>query len=382
MERRHTLESAIAFAFLERIEDPRHHNRFYPLHTLMFCILVGVLCGANDVVNIAVIAEKKRKFIGRYVPLPEGEFPSHDTLGRLLYVLDPEAITVAFAQFMAKMTGRHVDDILNIDGKTIRGVMTKIVRGKKGSNVEDQVHMVTAYSTLRGYVCATMRSKAVASEVAAAQDLLRLLNISGSTVTMDAGHTVIKTLQMIVERGANAVVGVKANCKRLFGDIKRTFKRGDDAVVIEETEHAHGRIEHRKYTIVAATGVAVTESFTTLKSFIRTERQRVFPSGKIRKPAATFYASTHDVTEARRIVDCVRRRWGIENSLHYVLDVAFDQDASRLRTGHAAENLSAIVQLCLNLLRRSDTPGSIQSKRFAALADEEVLAGLLAPLAT
>lgn len=378
MERNHTLESAVAFAFLDRIEDPRHHNRFYPLHTLMFCILVGVLCGANDMVNIALIAEKKRKFIGRYVPLPDGEFPSHDTLGRLLSVLDPEAVTVAFAHFMAKMTGRHVDDILNIDGKTIRGVMTKIARGKKGSNVEDQVHMVTAYSKLRGYVCATMRSRAVASEVAAAQDLLRLLNISGATVTMDAAHTVIKTLRMIAERGANAVVGVKANCKRLHGEIRTTFKRTKDVVVIEETEQGHGRIEHRKYTIVVASGAAVTESFTTLKTFIRTERQRIFPSGKIRKPATTFYASSHDITAAKRIVECVRGRWGIENSLHHVLDVTFDQDASRLRTGHAPENLSAVVQLCLNLLRRSDAPGSIQSKRFAALADEDVLAGLLA----
>src|SRR5687768_4913034 len=286
MERRHTLESAIAFAFLDKIEDPRHHNRFYPLHTLMFIIVVGVLCGANDIVNIAVIAEKKRKFIGRYVPLPEGDFPSHDTLGRLLSVLDPEAVTVAFASFMAKMTGRSVDDVLNIDGKTIRGVMTKIVRGKKGSNVDDQVHMVTAYSTLRGYVCATMRSRAVASEVAAAQDLLRLLNISGTTVTMDAAHTVIKTLNMIAERSANVVVGVKANCKRLHGEIKKAFKRTTNGVVIEETEQGHGRIEHRRYTIVAASG---TESFTTLKTFIRTERQRIFPSGKIRKPATTFY---------------------------------------------------------------------------------------------
>lgn len=378
MQRKPTLANSIFVSFVTKLEDPRASNRWHPLETVIFSVLVGVLCGANGFVGAAHIAGKKKRFIERYVPCPHG-VPTHDTMGRVLAMLQPEHFADAFAFFMARMTGRSVDDIINIDGKTLRGVMNKLVRSKKGANIEDQVHMVTAFSDLRGYVLAQLRSKAVANEVAAAQDLLRLLVIKGSTVTFDAAHNSVKTLEMILERGGDVVIGVKGNSKKLLNAIKAAFKNGKP-VIIEETESAHGRIEHRKYLLLSAVGDYLRARFPMLKVLIRTERQRVLPTGKIRKPAVTYYASSLDPTRSRRIIECVRRRWGIENRLHYVLDMTFDEDSSRVRIGHAAENFSRFFHLAVNLLRADKTERvSLQNKRFSAATDDEYLESLIGP---
>jgi predicted transposase YbfD/YdcC len=379
MQRKPTLQNSIVVAFVEKLRDPRASNRWHPIETVIFSLLVGVLCGANDLVTAAHVAQKKQRFIERFVPCPHGT-PAHDTIGRVLAMLDPVAFAEAFSFFMSRMTERPVDDVINIDGKTLRGIMNKFVRGKKGEHIDDQVHVVSAFSELRGYVLGQLRSRAVVNEVAAAQDLLRLLAISGSTVTLDAAHNSVKTLAMIVERGGHVVVGVKANNPKLAAAIKTAFKTPRPAVV-DETIHAHGRIEHRKYAIIAAVGNYARERFPMIKAFIRTERQRITPTGRIRRPAIAYYATSMEPMDAARIAECVRRRWGIENKLHYVLDVSFDEDQSRVRVGNAAENFSRVRHLALNLLRADKAEkGSVNSKRFSAATDESYLERILSPL--
>ena len=376
MQRKPTIKNSILASFVCRLEDPRASNRWHPLETIIFSLLVGVLCGGNGFVQAAHLASKKRRFIEGYVECPHG-IPTHDTMGRVLALLEPEALADAFVFFMRRITGRDVGDVINIDGKTLRGVMNKLVRSRKGANQEDQVHMVSAFSDLRGLTLAQLRSAAVANEINAAQDLLRLLVVAGSTVTFDAAHNSVKTLKMIVERGGHVVVGVKANNSALLKAVKAAFKKGSSAT-LEDTEKSHGRVEHRKYDLVVATGAYVDERFPMLKVFIRTERQRILPTGRIRKPAVTYYATTHELGDAERIAECVRRRWGIENRLHYVLDVVFDEDQSRIRVGNAAENFSRFLQLALNLLRlESSERVSIENKRFSAATDDDYLERLV-----
>ena len=378
MQRKPTLQNSIVVAFVEKLGDPRASNRWHPIETVMFSLLVGVLCGANDLVTAAHVAQKKQRFIERFVPCPHG-IPAHDTIGRVLAMLDPVAFAEAFSFFMARMTERPVDDVINIDGKTLRGIMNKFIRGKKGAHIDDQVHVVSAFSDLRGYVLGQFRSRAVVNEVAAAQDLLRLLAINGSTVTLDAAHNSVKTLAMIVERGGNFVVGVKANNPKLGSAIKNAFRTSQPSVA-DETVHAHGRIEHRKYSIVAAVDDYTRERFPMIKAFVRTERQRITPTGPIRKPAIAYYATSLDPMDRAHIEACVRRRWGIENKPHYVLDVSFDEDQSRVRVGNAAENFARVRHLALNLLRADKTEKvSVNGKRFSAATDESYLERIISP---
>lgn len=375
MQRKPTLQNSISVSFIAHLTDPRAPNRSHPLDAVIFCVLVGVLCGANGFVSAEVIAHNKRAFIERYVALPHG-IPGHDTMARVFALLDTEKFADSFAFFMSRMTGDHVGDVINIDGKTIRGALTAM--GRAEGTREDQLHLVSAFSNLRGYVLAQLRSKAVANEIAAAQDLLRLLNIRGSIVTLDAAHNSFKTLAMIVERGAHFVVGVKANNESLLKAAKRAFKGRENT--IDETETAHGRVARRCYAIAAADDDYVRKKAPMVRSFIRTERHAIQKVGRIGKPRVTYYASSLDGEKARQAAEAIRLRWGIENKLHWVLDVTFDDDGRQVRIKAASENFARMAHIALNLLRADASKNlSIANKRLSAASNDAYLEVLIGP---
>lgn len=356
------------------IDDPRASNRAHPLETVLFSIIVGVMCGGDGFVGAARLALVKEKFIRRYVAVPNG-IPTHDTMARVLGVLDPKQFCQAFATFMSLLTKHSANEIINIDGKTLRGAVNK--KAVAYAAAEDQVHMVSAMDAVQGVVLAQLRSTSVANEVKAAQDLIEMLNIGGSVVTLDAAHTVGKTLALIGSRGGEVVVGVKANAGSLFAGIEAAFVQGA-AQAIEDTEHGHGRVEHRKYEFVAASGKAVSKTFMTLQTFVRVTRQRIHPTGPISAERISYYGTSMPLGEYLRISRCVRSRWTIENSLHYVLDVAFGEDGCRVRTKNAAENLSRIRHITLSLIHEDKTEKvGMNLKRLVAYGDEAYLARLL-----
>jgi predicted transposase YbfD/YdcC len=361
------------FASFCTMDDPRASNRAHPLETVLFSVIVGVLCGGDGFVQAARIAAAKEKLIRRYVPTPNG-IPTHDTMARVLGILDPAQFCKAFATFISLLTGHTAEDVINIDGKTLRGAVSK--KAIAAATAEDQVHMVSALSAVRGVVLAQLRSAKVANEVVAAQELIEMLDVEGAVVTMDAAHTVAKTLTLIASRGADLVVGVKANAARLFAGVEAAFQTSAES--IEETEQGHGRIEYRKYEAVPASGISVEETFQTLRSFVRVTRQRIHPTGPISEPRLSYYASSIPPENLAKLAHCVRTRWAIENSLHYVLDVSFDEDNSRVRTKNAAENLSRIRHIVLSLLRedKTETVG-LGTKRLVAGSDERYLARVL-----
>jgi predicted transposase YbfD/YdcC len=375
MQRKVTLRNSISVSFITHLRDPRAPNRSHPLDAVIFCVLIGVLCGANGFVAAEVLAQNKRRFIERYVALPHG-IPGHDTMARVFALLDTEQFAESFAFFVSRMTGDHVGDVINIDGKTIRGALSAM--GRVENTREDQLHLVSAFSNLRGYVLGQLRSKAVANEIAAAQDLLRLLNIRGAIVTLDAAHNSFKTLAMIVERGAHFIVGVKANNGSLLKAAKKAFNGTEST--IDETETAHGRVARRCYTIAPADDDYVRKKAPMVRSFIRTERHAIKKVGRIGKPRVTYYASSLDPFEARRAADAIRLRWGIENKLHWVLDVTFDDDGRQVRIKAASENFARMTHVALNLLRADTTKKlSIANKRLSAASSDEYLEALIGP---
>jgi predicted transposase YbfD/YdcC len=359
------------------IDDPRAANAAHPLVTVLFCLVVGVICGGDGFVQAEHFARLKRKFIERYVPLKKGKIPTHDTMARLLADIDPDQFVSAFALFMERISGHSSGDIINLDGKTLRGVVGKAAL-KRADAAEDQAHIVSAFSTLRCIVLGQLRSLQVANEVEAAQELLQILDIKNAVVTMDAAHAAYRTLEIIAEQSAHVVVTVKTNTAKLHGDIISAFHR-DKPTVVETNETTRGGIERRRYEVVPASGPSIDENFGTLKSFVRVTRENVSHSSKSQEaPSVTFYASSMPPSQAKKIAESVRARWGIENKLHYVLDVTFDEDRSRIRAKNAPENFARIRHIALNLLGLLKTPNlSFALKRGTALADDRYLARAL-----
>ena len=344
---------------------------------MLFCLIVGVVCGADGFVQAEAIARMKKPFIRKYVPLRRNTVPTHDTMARVLGDIDPEQFLNAFANFMSRLGSRPRSDIINLDGKTLRGVVGAAATKREGA-VQNQAHMVSAFSSLRGLVLGQVKSKHVAHETAAAQELLQILDLKGAVVTMDAAHSNPVTMKIIDDRGDDYVVAVKGNAKFLQGAIVDEFLRGGPASDVTTSERTHGQIEHRMYEVIAASN-AVAQRFPTVKSFIRVSREGVSHSGNEQQSDADrLYASSLPAEDAERIATCIRARWGIENSLHYVLDISFDEDRSRIRSKNAPENFSRVRHIALGLLGMVKGPKlSFPVARITAGMDDRFLARVL-----
>jgi predicted transposase YbfD/YdcC len=357
------------------IDDPRAANASHPLADVLFCVIVAVCCGADSFVAAELVANERKAFIKKYVPLRRG-VPSHNCMGHVFGSIDPKQFLGAFADFMERLTGRPRKDIINIDGKSLRGVVGA-ANTRDPDAVAEQVQMINAFSAVRRIVLGQIRSAQVVSEVKGAQELLALLEINGCVVTADAAHTTQGTLGLIKERGGDAVVAVKANTPKLSSDIERAFKSGKP-VRITTTERTHGTTEVRHYDFVPASGEAVDGKYTTLKTFVRVTRENVVHAAKgQRDERETFYAAS--ITNHERIAECIRKRWAIENQLHYVLDVTFNEDGSRIRANNAAENFSRIRHIAFGLLsvKKTTKKLSFPMKRLKAAMDDQFLASLL-----
>lgn len=361
-----------AFSEFLVIDDPRATNRVHPLESVLFIVVVGVLCGGDGFVQIEAIANARRSFIEKYVALPAG-IPTHDTLARVFQALDPTQFRDAFCGFIAKVTGQPKDDVIQIDGKTLRGALNR--KHEQNAKAEDQVHMVSAYSKARGVVLAQLRSSAVANENQAARDLLQLLDVTKSIVTMDAAHCQASTIDLAVARGADVVVGLKNNQRKLLQAVTELCESTAPSTVVETDEKSRGRHEVRKYAVFDARPATTGGKFAALRSAARVTRTTTHADGTTTTSSSFYMSTLQDPTVLAR---SIRDRWGIENSLHYCLDVAFDEDGCRVRVGNAAENLSRVRHLALSLLKLAGGASvGLATRRILAAADDEYLRGVL-----
>lgn len=358
------------------VSDPRAKNVIHPMETILFVLIVGVLCGGDGIVQIERIAHLKENFLRRYVDLSAG-IPSHDTLSRFLQVLEPTVFARAFTTFIAQVTSRPEQQIVSIDGKTLRGVAKK--HSQEQAHAEDQVHMVQAFSQSRNVVLAQLRSAAVANEVHAARELLSMLELDDTVVTADCAHSYAETFDLIAQQGGDAVVGLKKNQPTVHEELEEKFALARSAsTVLSTVEKGHGRIEERRHEVRDVADFAqVKARFPTVKSVVCVQRTRQVLHGKTSQQVS-YYVSTLTVDQAERTVECIRAHWGIENRLHWPLDVSFSEDACRVRIAHAAENLSRIRHLVLSLLHQDkQEKGGLKTKRLVALASDSFVASIL-----
>jgi len=374
MKRPLTLVGTIFESFL-LLDDKRTANSSYSLEAVLFSLLVGVLCGGDGFVQAEAIARQYKPFIKKYVTLSR-DVPSHDTMARVLALIDPQQFSDAFSTFMERLTGFSRRDIYNLDGKTLRGVVgVGALKRSRSDAALHQLQIVSLFSTMRNVVLAQVKTMKSVNEVKSAQELLQLFDIRNTIVTMDAMHCTRRTLEIIAEQGADAIVTVKRNAPALDDVITETIRR-QKPIVITTTERGRGgRRERRTYRVYEAS----LSTYPTIKSVIVVTRENVSHSGPQKKANVTRYASTLPHIDAKLIADCIRRRWTIENTFHYTLDVTFGEDRSRVREKNAAENLSRVRHLAFNLLSLVKTKEKVSfaMKRIKCAMDPAFLARVL-----
>lgn len=345
----------IARAF-EQMPDPRHHNVRHKLFDILTIALFAVICGADGWVAVVAYAKAKIRWLRTILDLPAG-IPSHDTFGEVFARLNPEAFETCFRAWMASMVELSGGKLVALDGKSIRRSF------EEGWNKSGMAHIVSAFVTANQMVFAQQKTDGKGQELDAVEKLLATLDLEGAVVTIDALGCNAKVAQQILDAKADYVLQVKENQPTLLAKLKVTMEdarldgfAGLVSDSFQETDKGHGRIETRRLWVcwdVELLG-ALAKDWPGLRSLIMVQRTRQI-NGKSSTEWAYYISSLDARRTAQQFAGYVRDHWGIENSLHWQLDVSFREDERRIRKGHGAEHFSRLCRLALNLLKRETT---------------------------
>lgn len=365
-----TLESAVSLVnYFSIIPDPRINRRKkYLLVEILLSSVCAVLCGAESFVEIAMYAEQMEQWLKDKIGLSlENGIPSHDTYRRIFELVDPDVFRRAFIDWAESVRVIATGENISIDGKALRAT-------RKGTKEHSAIYIVSAWASESGISLGQMKCHEKSNEITVLPPLLDLLNIKGSTVTIDAVGCQTKVVDKIREKGGDYVLSVKANQKTLAKNVKNIFTQLDLQSPSEKrasnytsTEKNHGRFEERIYEALSDEDARELGLLNTmapwkdLNSITRVVSNRSVGSRKA-KTTTRYYMSSL-TSDAETIAKVIRSHWNVENKLHWSLDVTFREDQSTIRTGHAAENFSLIRRLVLNLLKLDKSKHSIRGKR-------------------
>lgn len=365
------------------LPDPRvARTQRHALMDILVIALCGGICGADSWVQVEEFGLAKLKFLRAFLPLPNG-IPSHDTFSRVFAALDPTALERCLLNWTMALSEDLAGEVVAIDGKALRRSLDR----RAGQN---PLHLVSAWASETGLVLGQVATADKSNEITAIPQLLEMLDLKGATVTIDAMGCQKDIAGKILEKKADYVLAVKDNQPKLHQDVQRVLAEAQtpgDPVgcrYYETTEKEHGRIETRKVwcTKVAGrlwqdqqdqdwpglAGVALVEAQRTVNGQTSVERR--------------YYITSRSATPepaAKHLGHIIRAHWGIENRLHWVLDMAFDEDRCRVRRHHGPRNLAVLRKIALNLLRRETTAKlGVPSKRRKAGWDDRYLLKVLA----
>jgi predicted transposase YbfD/YdcC len=356
--------------YFAELKDPRvERNREHLLEEILLIAIGAVLSGAESWNDIEEYGKSKREWLKTFLALPGG-IPSHDTFNRVFAALAPEELEEGFVAWVSSIARLTAGEVVAIDGKALCGTRQA---GKK-----QLVHMVSAWAESNGLVLGQRKVDDKSNEITAIPKLLGALELTGSVVTIDAMGCQRSIASQIVTKQADYVLAVKENQGCLREEIVDSFRLLEAESVAEEIDCGHGRVERRRCSVIAdASLVEKASEWAGLRSLVRIEAERYHKAtGKTEHE--TRYYITSLAPDATLINGKIRQHWGIENKLHWVLDVAFGEDLSRKRAGNAAQNFSLLNRIALNLLKQETTlKRGIKGKRLKAAWDPPYLLKLL-----
>lgn len=350
------------------LKDPRvAGRRKHLLGDIIVITICGVICGCNDWQEIATFAKTRRDWLMTYLRLPNG-VPSHDTFERVFDQIDPAAFQACFRDWMQTLHEALGLSQIAIDGKTLRG---------SGTGGRQALHLVSAWATANNLSLGQVAVAEKSNEITAIPRLLELLDVNGALVSIDAMGCQKAIAAKIVERGGDYVLTVKDNQPALLSAIQECFNQAINTDFkqvkhdkFQTVEKGHGRHETRTYEIITNPQLPMTDEWAGL-SVIGMCHHETTRDGKTSDEIRYFIGSRK--TAAKTYGGALRNHWRIENSLHWQLDVTFDEDKNRVSRRHGAENLALVRRLALSLLKQHSSKESIACKRLHAALDPTFL---------
>lgn len=338
----------------EELEDPRlnNHNFRHNLPDILVITILATICGADGWTEINEFAVAKEEWLKTFLSLPHG-IPSHDTFGRVFALIDPSKFESCFCAWIESLEINTDQEIIAIDGKTLRG------SGNRRKN-KKALHLVSAWAANNRLMLGQVKTEERSNEIEAVPRLLNMLDISNSIVTIDAMGCQKSIAQQILDQKADYVLSLKENQASLYQDVANIFALGEVLKFKKmlnkrkvEKVHDHGRVETRRYTLISARDPLMFQfRWPGMKGIGMLEVTRT-TNNEVERSKRFFITSLDEDIDS--FMRAVRKHWSIEINLHWSLDVSFREDLNRARAGHSAQNLATVRRIALNLLTQEKT---------------------------